>query len=164
MAISKFKIQNLNRFAGGFTLVELLVVVSIIGILLGIAIFGLQGSRESARDAKRKSDIELVRAGLELYKSDCKRYPNSSGFDLFSQTQLAGDDSTTSCTSANTYITAVPKDPNDPERIYKYSSNGVTYELCSALEVEEGTVVYNTCAGSTGCGGTNSCRLRATNP
>ena len=45
----------------GFTLIELLVVISIVGILLGLSIFSLQNSKKSGRDAKRKSDLELIR-------------------------------------------------------------------------------------------------------
>ncbi|MCK4588676.1 prepilin-type N-terminal cleavage/methylation domain-containing protein, partial [Candidatus Woesebacteria bacterium] len=59
----------------GFTLIELLVVISIIGILLALSIFGLQGARKSARDSKRKADIELIRSGIEIYKADCNVYP-----------------------------------------------------------------------------------------
>lgn len=137
----------------GFTLIELLVVISIIGILMAVSLFGLQGARESSRDAKRKADLELIRSGIELYKADCNGYPTT----LVSP--LVGDDSSGSCLSSNTYIQSVPSDPNDPSRSYKYSSAGTTYEICASLE-QGGTTV--TCGGSIDCGDT--CNYKVTNP
>ncbi|MBI3396850.1 type II secretion system protein [Candidatus Woesebacteria bacterium] len=91
----------------GFTLIEMLVVITIISVLLAISLFGIQGVRESSRDAKRKSDLQLIASGLELYKSDCNKYPSS----LPVSGPLVGDGSSTTCLSANTYISAVPTDP-----------------------------------------------------
>ena len=61
--------KYLNKLSG-FTLVELLVVIAIIVILISVSLVGLTGSRETARDAKRKADLEAIRSALELYKSD----------------------------------------------------------------------------------------------
>jgi type II secretion system protein G len=138
----------------GFTLVELLVVISIIGILLALSVFGIQGSREASRDAKRKADLELVRSGLEIYKSDCGDYPAALS------SPLVGDGSPTSCAVANTYISSVPTDPSSPGRSYRYSRlTATTYEICTALEQGSGTV---TCGGSSNCGST--CNYKVTNP
>lgn len=148
----------------GFTLIELLVSISIIGILIGLSIFGLQGARESSRDAKRKSDLEQIRSGIEIYKSDCQKYPSGSGHASSvlpnSGNSLLGDDSTTSCLSSNTYISQVPADPLDPNRVYLYSSSGTTYEICAALEQGTGSV---TCGGSSSCGNA-ACNYKVTNP
>lgn len=138
----------------GFTLVELLVVISIIGVLIGLSLFGLQGARESSRDAKRKADLELLRSGLEIYKSDCNKYPAAL------TSPLVGDDSTTSCATTNTYISQIPIDPISPNSDYAFSSTDITYELCAALE-QGGTTV--TCGGSSGCGSA-TCNYKVTNP
>src|SRR5689334_22004949 len=88
----------------GFTLIELLVVISIIAILVGLSIFGLQGARESSRDAKRKADLEQIRSGIEIYRADCNTYPVGSGnASSVLGSALMGDDSSTSCASTNTY-------------------------------------------------------------
>lgn len=140
----------------GFTLIELLVVISIIGILMGLSIFGLKGARESARDAQRKSDLELVRSGLELYKSDCNDYPSGSSLP----SPLTGDDSVPSCSASNTYIQSVPTDPNSPSREYLYYSDGNIYEICASLEQGTGTV---SCGSSSTCGN-ETCNYKVTNP
>ncbi len=139
----------------GFTLIELLVVISIIGVLIGLSIFGLQGAREASRDGRRKADLEAIRSGIEIYKSDCSKYPASL------PATLVGDNSSTSCLSTNTYISQLPIDPTSPERDYRYSSvDGVTYELCAALEQGSGSV---SCGGSSSCGGA-ACNYKVTNP
>ena len=84
-------------------MIELLVVVSVIAVILGISLFGLQGARKSSRDARRKTDLETIRSGLELYRADNAQYPANTA-------DLASD-----------YISVVPEDPqtSDP---YDYSS------------------------------------------
>ena len=59
----------------GFTLVELLVVVAIIGLLATLSVLALGSARVRARDAKRLSDIKTVQTALELYHNDQGRYP-----------------------------------------------------------------------------------------
>lgn len=138
----------------GFTLIELLVVISIIGILVAVSIFGLAGARESSRDARRKADLELIRSGLELYKSDCNKYPTSLG------TSLLGSPPPTICSASNTYISAVPIDPI-AGRSYRYAQVGTGYEICASLEQQSLSTI--TCGGSPVCG-TASCNYKVTNP
>lgn len=137
----------------GFTLIEILVVLSIIGIILGLSIFGLQGARESSRDAKRKSDLEAIRANIELYKSDCDSYPLILPAPAGT---LNGDGSTASCVVGNIYISNMPTDPL-PNKSYYYSSDGLTYDLCAALE-SEGS---DACSGSCGA---EACDYKVVNP
>ncbi len=59
-----------------FTLVELLVAVSIIGLLASIVIASLNNSRQKARDSRRVADIREIRSALELYYTDVREYPD----------------------------------------------------------------------------------------
>lgn len=51
----------------GFTIVELIIVVAILGILLVLGVVNLRGSQASARDAERKGDIEAIAIHLESF-------------------------------------------------------------------------------------------------
>ena len=61
----------------GFSLIELLVVVSIISLLSTIVISSLDIQRQRARDAVRKSDLRQIHNALELYYVATGGYPNS---------------------------------------------------------------------------------------
>lgn len=140
----------------GFTLIELLVVISIIVIITSLSLFGVQNARKSARDAKRKSDLETIRSALEMYKSDCNSYPNSPG----DGNPLTGDSSLglDACLDTNVYLQAWPSDSLS-DRNYSYTLNGNTYTLCAALE-------NNTSGDGSGCGscGDVSCNYKVNNP
>ncbi len=155
LQIPNSKIQTLAR---GFTLIELLVVISIIGILLGLSVFGLQGARLSARDARRKSDLEAIRSGLEMYKADCNSYPLTA--QVAGGTALVGAAGLAGCTG-NTYISLIPMDPVSPARSYAYVSAGTTYTLCAALEQAPSPAM----APNPACGScTVGCNYRVINP
>ncbi len=64
-----------TRFRRGFTLVELLIVVAIIGILATIIIISYTNAQARARDNKRKSDIQALSSAIEMYYTDKKIYP-----------------------------------------------------------------------------------------
>lgn len=149
----KLEIGN-SRF--GFTLIELLVVIAIIGVLTGISVFALAGSRESARDTKRKTDLEQIRSGLQIYRADCSRFPAS----LTWNGTLVGNG--TNCPAANVYMQVVPQDPTTG-RSYGYRATGTpptSYVICAALE--EVTTADARCSGIT-CG-TGVCSYSVTNP
>ncbi|MBN1902341.1 prepilin-type N-terminal cleavage/methylation domain-containing protein, partial [Candidatus Sumerlaeota bacterium] len=59
----------------GFTLIEMLIVVAIIGILSGIAIPNLLEAQIRSKVARVKSDFRVIAGALEAYSSDHGRYP-----------------------------------------------------------------------------------------
>lgn len=104
-----------------FTLVELLVVVSIIGLLTSIVIASLNSSRTKARDSRRVSDIREIRSALELYYTDVREYPD----DIYAA----------SGSIAGKYIAIVSKDisRNSPYFYNALLSNSPTPLDCGAL-------------------------------
>ncbi len=60
-----------------FTLIELMVVISVIAILSTIALFGLRAAQDSANDTKRIAVIQGLRTALERYYADNSEYPTA---------------------------------------------------------------------------------------
>lgn len=145
--------QFLIRGKRGFTLIEVLIVVAIIGILVAFSSVAFSSVRASARDTKRKGDLYDIRSALEIYRNDCGRYPASLTFGG----SLTG---TGSC-AGNTYMPSVPSDPlGGSGRQYRYGGSNNTYELCASLEQGSGT---QSCGGSSVCG-SSTCNFKVANP
>lgn len=149
----------------GFTLIELLVVMTIIGVLAALSLFALSGTRESARDGRRKADLETIRSALELYKADCDAYVIASGnvgsvldTDGGAGVRLVGSGASPSCPITNVYLERIPND-SLTGRNYYYSSTGTTYQLCARLEE---TPTVSDCTSSS-CGSV-ACNYRVIQP
>lgn len=71
-------INNFNIKQKGFTLVELIITISIIAILSTISVISYSNYRAQARDAQRWSDISLLKTALDQYYSKNGAYPNTS--------------------------------------------------------------------------------------
>lgn len=59
----------------GFTVLELLVVIGMVGLLVALALAGLNKARAKSRDDSRISNVRLVRIALEEYHTACRSYP-----------------------------------------------------------------------------------------
>ncbi len=68
----------------GFTIIELLIVIVVIGILSSFAVVGIGDSRARGRDVERTSDIDNLHSKLEEYHSDNGGYPNTFNATTFS--------------------------------------------------------------------------------
>lgn len=118
----------------GFTLVELLVVISIIAILSVIGLTIFSGVQKSARDAKRKGDLHAIALALEQYKAQNGSYPsawwaNSAGILGCPSGCSTWSDFTAKLSPQ--YIQNMPQDPiNDSSHYYAYMSG--TFSSCSA--------------------------------
>lgn len=105
----------------GFTLIEILVVVTIIAIMTAVAVVSFSTFMKQSRDAKRKADLGQISAALEMYRSNNDTYPTTG------LTQL---------TAPTIYIQTVPTDPKSSSYIYYYSSaTGTDYTLAAHLEL-----------------------------
>ena len=61
----------------GFTLIELMVVIVILGILAGLIVPRIMGRPDEARQAKARIQIESLETALKLYKLDNGNYPTT---------------------------------------------------------------------------------------
>jgi general secretion pathway protein G len=75
--VSPFPFSPGGRRAGGFTLIELIVVVAIIGILATIAVPAMRTAPQRAREAALKEDLFTMRSCLDQFHADRGRYPTS---------------------------------------------------------------------------------------
>ena len=69
--------KNIHNIRKGFTLVELLIVITIIGILASLAAVGVNAVRRTAAQASIKTQMSEISAALETYKSNYSEYPPS---------------------------------------------------------------------------------------
>ena len=126
-------IKSFNK-QGGFTLLELLIVIVIIGILALLIIPNITSAPKKARDTKRKTDITTVRKGLEEYFVNNNVYPSSSGAvgtaGVLAELQ----------TGSAPIVKVLPTDPkNTGAYVYTYTpaNTNSTYTLTACLENDQ---------------------------
>lgn len=138
----------------GFTLIELMVAATIIGLLTAIAVASYVAAQRKSRDSKRKADLESIRGALEMMKVDCGSYRATAPPWGASWSETCGG-------QTYTYMQKVPQDPKDSSIIYYYATVGSGYELCAYLE-SGGT---NSCTGgANNCGSGKACNYKVTQP
>ncbi|HEX7371801.1 MAG TPA: type II secretion system major pseudopilin GspG [Thermodesulfobacteriota bacterium] len=77
--------------SGGFTLIEIMVVIVILGILAGLVLPRFMGRTEEAKKIKAKLQIENLEAALKLYKLDTGMYPTTEqGLEALVQKPATG--------------------------------------------------------------------------
>jgi type II secretion system protein G len=126
----------------GFTLMEVLIVIAILGILATMVMANFKASQQKSRDIRRKSDLSQIGKALEIYNNDFGSYPLADADGNIKGCGAGGIATCTWGTSqfANTTSTVIymAKLPNDPITglHYRYRSDGTGtyYQLYSYLE------------------------------
>jgi len=125
----------------GFTIVELLIVIVVIGILAAITIVAYNGIQQRARDMSRISDLRGLQKAIEMYYVDKGSYPlpgNGSGAWTGQCASYGGkDDYIVGLTP--TYIPKLPYEKyftTISNQCYLYRSNGIDYSLLSHMSAE----------------------------
>ena len=151
-----FYIKKISQQA--FTLIELLVVIAIIGILSSVVLASLSGARESARDARRVSDLNQIRTAMEQIHLGCGEYPDGRVSGPAGGGQPIMDPATgaplpPACSGhqLDDVMTTIPYDPlgedtdcgSGPgiyECTYGYGSSADRQSYCLAVSLEGDTV------------------------
>jgi general secretion pathway protein G len=123
--------------ARGFTLLELMIVMAIMGILITIAQPSLKSSITRAKEAVLREDLYQIREALDQFYADNGKYPSQLD-ELFSQTE-----------KSKSYLRSIPKDPftgaPDWITVALDTEDGGVFDIHSAspLVATDGTA-YNT--------------------
>ena len=133
----------------GFSLVEIIVVISIIAILSAVGFVGINKASQKSRDVDRQADLRTLQSAVELYKQKNGRYPKGCN----DENEWSGEMGTSyACPSAGQYIiglapafiSALPRDPklNGPNSGYIYYTNeaGTAFKIVVYRTVESEVV------------------------
>ena len=114
----------------GFTLIEIMVVVFIIGLLAAVIVPSVIKRIEDAKVAKAKEDIQSLETALTMYYMDNSKYPTNDQ-SLTALTTQPTDPSIKNWKPGG-YIERISKDPwqNDYQYVYP-GTHGRPYDLCS---------------------------------
>jgi type II secretion system protein G len=122
----------------GFTLIELLIVITIIGILSALVLTNVQGVRERARDARRKSDLTAIKSSLRLYYNDFRAFPDSSSGNILACSGPCTWGSSRFANGETIYMNTLPTDPlntaSTPRSYAYYQITDDSYALIATLE------------------------------
>ena len=137
---SMFVNKQVNRSSGkGFTLMELLIVIAILGILVAMGLTSFMSAQKKSRDTKRKNDLRQITIAMEAYFNDKGTYPASS-----SDGKIMGcyPDDASLCAwgsefkdkNSTTYMLTLPADINNSRYFYIAGAGGSSYQLYARIE------------------------------
>ena len=112
----------------GFSLIEILVVLFIIGLLTTIVAVNVLPSQDKAMVSKAKVDIAILGGALEMYRLENYRYPNTEEGLKF---LLNPDENNFNTANNQGYIKSLPKDPWGNDYIFLNPGEYGEYDLFS---------------------------------
>jgi general secretion pathway protein G len=115
-----------SRRSGGFTLIEIMVVIVILGVLAALVVPRVLERPDEARAVAAKSDIAAIMQGLKLYKLENQRYPTTEQ-GLAALVSKPDAPPVPPNWKPGGYLEKLPKDPWG--RPYQYLSPGLKGEI-----------------------------------
>lgn len=151
--------RNFSPAKRGFTMIEILVVVTIIGILITLGIRSYNATQIKARDVRRKADLNNLAKPLEAYFNDYGVYPTGNGgLMVVDGSQLQWGDPFDDA-NGTVYMSQLPDDPRG-ERNYWYASDGTEWSISARLENANDPDIAGPFAGT--CHATDPCNYQVT--
>ncbi len=172
--------MNLPTAKYGFTLIEVLVAIAIIGLLSSVVILSVSEARGNARDIQRMNDLKTMQLALRLYAEQYGSYPAQGCGNPSEVYAGPGTHESWGCTAedyvvglAPKFIPVLPKDPSqeyEDSKGYIYMSNGKDYKFMAHDSAEQKLITsYDDefarcsqfCSEGSGCGITPQPRVYA---
>jgi prepilin-type N-terminal cleavage/methylation domain-containing protein len=126
-------LKKLFKNEKGFSLSELIVVMSIVSTVSAVGTTQIDDIIPTARDAQRKANIHQVQTALNLYYDDNLKYPISS--TTMPSVASWNEMKNILENPSNIYMPEVPADPLNTENyVFKYWSDGNTFKLVYETE------------------------------
>lgn len=141
--------------SSGFTLVELLITVTIMVVLMALAVINLRSSQADARDAKRKGDIATIARGLENRYRDGFQAPSAGWLTSYpSPPSMIDYPSTIEIGYALDSLISTSFTPNDP--VASFITEDLPGTSDSNFQPPVSGIFKPICVATTGCGAAGS--------
>ena len=119
------------KVSNGFSLIELLVVITITVILMSIGMVSYTKAGQTTRNGKRQQDLETLRQALVLYRVNEGQYPETDDFSTMMGELRSG---------GYLKIDEVKDPKNEEPYVYTYTGSARSFEVCAKTEPDEEVV------------------------
>ncbi len=116
----KYQVSSIKGKSRGFTLIELMVAISIVAIIAAVGLVVYSTAQKSGRISKRIQDLGALRTAIELYKTSVGSYPNQN------VAATCANYLTGLAVLVPNYMPQLPADPSGGTNCYRYQSDAAS--------------------------------------